>query len=223
MVGLGQRRRRGYRRGTSTTLEADHGVTSGCRPDGPRGPAGDGAADSPSRVAAPASLAELASDDLEDRAAHSHGKAFRDVVRNLHGDLTQAPDLVLRPRTEGDVVDVLDWCSRARIAVIPFGGGSSVVGGIEPRFDGYDGVVSLDLGALNAVVEIDRTSRAAHIQAGVLGPDLEDQLRPHSLTLRHYPQSFESRHSAAGWPPARADTTQPCTPTSTTFVNRCAS
>ena len=68
----------------------------------------------PSRVAAPASLAELASDDLEDRAAHSHGKAFRDVVRNLHGDLTQAPDLVLRPRTEGDVVDVLDWCSRAR-------------------------------------------------------------------------------------------------------------
>ena len=157
----------------------------------------------PSRVAAPASLAELASDDLEDRAAHSHGKAFRDVVRNLHGDLTQAPDLVLRPRTEGDVVDVLDWCSRARIAVIPFGGGSSVVGGIEPRFDGYDGVVTLDLGALNAVVEIDRTSRAAHIQAGVLGPDLEDQLRPHSLTLRHYPQSFEFS-TLGGWLATRA-------------------
>ena len=75
--------------------------------------------------------------------------------------------------------------------LIPYGGGSSVVGGVEPRFDGdYAGAVSLDLGRLDRVLEIDRTSRAARIQAGVLGPALEDQLRPHGLTLRHFPQSL---------------------------------
>ncbi|WP_069165490.1 FAD-binding oxidoreductase [Nocardia altamirensis] len=156
------------------------------------------------RIAAPDALAAVVSTDPADRAAHAHGQAFRDVVRNLLGDVQTPPDLVVRPRTEADVVDVLDWASRANIAVIPFGGGTSVVGGIEPRLDGdFAGAVSLDLGALDQVLEVDRTSRAARIQAGVFGPALEDQLRESGLTLRHFPQSFEFS-TLGGWLATRA-------------------
>lgn len=153
------------------------------------------------RVSAPDALARIASDDPTDRAAHAHGKAYRDVVRNLEGDVRHAPDLVLRPRHEQDVVAVLDWASSAGVAVVPFGGGTSVVGGVEPRFDAP--AVSLDLTGLDRVLEVDRVSRAARIQAGVLGPALEDQLRPHGLTLRHFPQSFEFS-SLGGWLATRA-------------------
>jgi len=94
---------------------------------------------------------------------------------------------------------VLDHCAREGLAAIPFGGGSSVVGGVETRIDGdYRGVVTIDLGRMARVLEIDRASRAARIEAGVLGPALEDQLRPHGLTLRHFPQSFEFS-SLGGW------------------------
>lgn len=151
-----------------------------------------------SRVAAPAALSELVSQDIVDRLAHARGKAYRDVVRNLAGDVAYVPDLVVRPRSEQDVIDVLDWCSNAGIAVIPFGGGSSVVGGVEPRFDSDRGVVTLDLERLDRVLEVDRTSRAARIQAGIYGPSLEDQLRPMGLTLRHFPQSFEFS-TLGGW------------------------
>ncbi|KAA1422744.1 FAD-binding oxidoreductase [Mumia zhuanghuii] len=156
------------------------------------------------RVEPPASLADLCSTDPVDRAGHTHGKAYRDVVRNLRGDLAHAPDVVVRPRTERDVVDVLDWCSGAGVAVVPYGGGSSVVGGVEARLDGdYAGAVSLDVTAMDQVLEVDRTSRAARIQAGVLGPHLEDQLRPYALTLRHFPQSFEFS-TLGGWLATRA-------------------
>jgi alkyldihydroxyacetonephosphate synthase len=157
----------------------------------------------PARLRPPDSLAGCTSDDVTDRAAHAHGKAFRDVVRNLHGDLRHVPDLVVRPSTEQQVVDVLDWCGSAGVAVIPYGGGSSVVGGVEPRCTGYPGVVSLDLGRLDRVIEIDTTSRAARVQAGVFGPHLEDQLRPSGLTLRHFPQSFEFS-TLGGWLATRA-------------------
>ncbi|WCO68691.1 FAD-binding oxidoreductase [Iamia majanohamensis] len=158
----------------------------------------------PSRVAPPASLAAICASDPPARAAHTHGKAFRDVVRNLEGRLDHPPDLVARPRTEADVVAVLDWCADAEVAVIPYGGGSSVVGGVEARIgDGYRGVVSLDLTALDRVLEVDATSRAARVQAGVLGPALEDQLRPDGWTLRHFPQSFEFS-SLGGWIATRA-------------------
>ncbi len=158
----------------------------------------------PPRVAAPDSLASLCSTDPWERAAHTHGKAYRDVARNLLGRLDEPPDLVARPRSEADVVALLDWCSEAGVAAIPYGGGSSVVGGVEARVgDGYPGVVSLDLTALDRVLEIDPVSRAARIQAGAHGPVLEDQLRPGGWTLRHFPQSFE--HSTlGGWIATRA-------------------
>src|SRR6516225_7266092 len=153
------------------------------------------------RITPPSSLAELCSTDPVDRAGHAHGKAFRDVARNLQGRLDHVPDLIMRPRHEQDVVDVLDWCARQAISVIPYGGGSSVVGGVEPRFDGP--VVTVDTTAMSAVVEIDRTSRAARIQAGALGPMIEDQLRPTGLTLRHFPQSF-GFSTLGGWLATRA-------------------
>ncbi len=158
----------------------------------------------PPRVAPPPALAGLCTDGPLSRAAHTHGKAFRDVVRNLEGRLDHPPDVVARPRTEDHVVDLLDWCAGAGVAAIPYGGGSSVVGGIEARVgDGYAGAVSLDLTALDRVLEVDPTSRAARVQAGVLGPALEDQLRPGGWTLRHFPQSFEFS-SLGGWIATRA-------------------
>jgi alkyldihydroxyacetonephosphate synthase len=153
----------------------------------------------PPRIAPPASLAALCSAAPVDRAGHTYGKSFRDVVRAMARDYANPPDLVARPRREPDVVALLDWCTGARVAAVPYGGGSSVVGGVEgPGGDAYRGWISIDLGHLDRVLEIDRSSRAARIQAGVLGPALEDQLRPHGLTLRHYPQSFEVS-SLGGW------------------------
>jgi alkyldihydroxyacetonephosphate synthase len=151
------------------------------------------------RVSPPATLAELCSYDLYDRAGHTYGKAYRDVVRAFRGDLANPPDVVAFPRDEGDVVALLDWCADARVAAIPYGGGSSVVGGVECDVgDDFEGVVSIDLTRLDRVIEIDRVSRAARIQAGALGPVLEHQLRPHGLTLRHFPQSFEFS-TLGGW------------------------
>jgi alkyldihydroxyacetonephosphate synthase len=151
------------------------------------------------RVAPPATLAPICSSTPFDRAGHTYGKSFRDIVRAYARDFAHPPDVVAFPRTEADVVAVLDWASGARVAVIPYGGGSSVVGGVEPGpAAGYAGVVTLDLGRLDRVLEVDTASRAARIQAGVFGPALEEQLRPHGLTLRHFPQSFEFS-TLGGW------------------------
>ncbi len=147
----------------------------------------------------PAALASLCSTSTRERAAHTYGKSFRDLVRGLRGDFTNPPDVVARPRSEDDVVAILEWCSGLRAAAIPYGGGSSVVGGVEPPpRDAFPAVVSLDLSHLGRVLEVDRASRAARIQGGALGPDLEEQLRPHGLTLRHFPQSFEFS-TLGGW------------------------
>jgi alkyldihydroxyacetonephosphate synthase len=120
------------------------------------------------RVEPPAALAPLCTDDPEERAGHTYGKSFRDVWRALHRDFSSPPDLVALPRDEHDVSALLDWCADANIAAIPYGGGSSVVGGVECDVgDDYRGAVSIDLRHLDRVVEVDRTSRAARIQAGV--------------------------------------------------------
>ncbi len=159
----------------------------------------------PSRVEPPASLADRCTADPRSRASHTYGKSFRDVVRALEGDLSGAPDLVVRPAAEDELVALLDWASGSDLAVIPFGGGSSVVGGVEGGAvrDAFAGVVSVDLTGLSGVVEIDRLSRAARIRAGTFGPDLEAGLRAAGLTLRHFPQSFE--HSTlGGWVATRA-------------------
>ena len=156
------------------------------------------------RVDPPSSLEGICSESPHERASHSLGKAYRDVVRGFRGEFPHPPDFVARPRDEEEVERILAWCSEEGIAAIPFGGGTSVVGGVEPRVaDSYAGAVSVDLGALDQVLEVDQVSRAARIQAGALGPHLEEQLRPHGLTLRHFPQSFEFS-TLGGWIATRA-------------------
>jgi alkyldihydroxyacetonephosphate synthase len=153
------------------------------------------------RLSPPATLEKLCSSGAYDRAAHTYGKSFRDVVRAFRGELAHPPDVIAYPGTEEDIVALLDWCSDAGAAVVPYGGGSSVTGGVDGGGDwaeAYAGVVTIDLCRLDAVLEVDRTSRAARIQAGALGPVLEAQLKPHGLTLRHFPQSFEFS-TLGGW------------------------
>jgi len=110
--------------------------------------------------------------------------------------------LVAFPRDESEIEAVLSWAEAEGAAVIPFGGGTSVVGGVEPRV-GERPVVSHDLRRLDRVLEVDPTSLAARIQAGATGPGLEEQLREHGLTLRHFPQSFEYS-TLGGWIATRA-------------------
>src|SRR5947209_2277989 len=153
----------------------------------------------PPRVAPPAALAEICSTDVESRAGHTYGKAYRDVVRAFEGRLDHPPDVVARPRDEAEVIDLLDWCADVNAAAVAYGAGSSVVGGVECDVgDWFAGAVSIDLSSLDRVVEVDPVSRAARIQAGARGPVLEDQLHPHGYTLRHFPQSFEFS-TLGGW------------------------
>jgi alkyldihydroxyacetonephosphate synthase len=152
------------------------------------------------RIAPPASLAPLLSADPSDRAGHTYGKAYRDVVRALRGDLANAPDLVAYPASAAEVSAILDWASDC--FVVPYGGGSSVVGGVECR-DRSRPVVSLDLSRLAGVLEVDEISLAARIRAGSFGPSIEDDLRRYGVTLRHFPQSFEFS-TLGGWIATRA-------------------
>ena len=151
------------------------------------------------RLQPPPTLATFCSTAPYDRAGHTSGKSFRDVVRGFRRDFANPPDVVAFPPDESAVVALLDWCAAIGAAAIPYGGGSSVVGGVEaPPADAVRGAVSIDLGRLDRVLEVDTVSRAARVQAGVLGPALEAQLRPRGLTLRHFPQSFEFS-SLGGW------------------------
>jgi alkyldihydroxyacetonephosphate synthase len=144
---------------------------------------------------------ELYDTSAHARATHAQGKALADVVNGLRGVFPHPPDAVARPRTEDEVAAVLEWATDAGAKVVPYGGGTSVVGGIEPRFD--EPAVSLDLGALDALYELDPVSRSARIGAGAAGPRVDEQLAEHGMTMRFYPQSFE--HSTlGGWVATRA-------------------
>ncbi|HZT50795.1 MAG TPA: FAD-dependent oxidoreductase, partial [Stellaceae bacterium] len=152
------------------------------------------------RLAPPAALAPICSSAPYDRAAHTFGKAYVDYVRGMLGDYRDAPDVVAYPRNEAEVAALMDWAGGAQAAIIPFGGGSSVVGGVEPRIDRarYKGALTIDLREMGRVLEVDRVSRAARIEGGAFGPALEAALKPHGLTLRHFPQSFEYS-TLGGW------------------------
>jgi alkyldihydroxyacetonephosphate synthase len=155
-----------------------------------------------SRLKPPSAFGDLFSDARYERVSHALGKAYRDVVRGFRGEFENPPDLVAFPKDESEIEAVLSWSEAEGAAVIPFGGGTSVVGGVEARL-GERPVVSLDLRRLDRVLEIDAESLAARIQAGATGPGLEDQLREHGLTLRHFPQSFEYS-TLGGWVATRA-------------------
>jgi alkyldihydroxyacetonephosphate synthase len=127
-----------------------------------------------------------------DRMRHAYGRSYVDTVRAFRGNFENVPDTVAHPQSESDIERALEWAASANAAVIPYGGGTSVCGGVEPAVPAsFDGVLSLDLSQMNRVLEVDDVSRAALIQAGASGPALEAQLAEHGMTMRFFPQSFE--------------------------------
>jgi alkyldihydroxyacetonephosphate synthase len=150
----------------------------------------------PSRVRVPDALAACCTTKTWERAFHSHGSHFTDRTDAFNLRFANPTDVVAHPRTEAELAAVLDWCSSSELKVVPFGAGSSVVWGVNPPE--ADAVVTVAMDRFDKVLEIDDVSRAARIQAGVYGPALEDQLRPHGFTLRHFPQSFRFS-TLGGW------------------------
>lgn len=129
--------------------------------------------------------------DHETRLHRTRGKSTPDLLRMRAGDGSDSPDAVVRPGSHDEVQAVVDWAVQRHVAVVPFGGGTSVVGGLAARRDGFAGVVSLDLARLDRLVEVDEVSMTAVLEAGLRGPDAEALLAGHGLTLGHFPQSFE--------------------------------
>jgi alkyldihydroxyacetonephosphate synthase len=151
------------------------------------------------RIEPPASLAEICTTDTYERAAHSYGSSYRDLVRAFRARFDHPCDVVAFPRDEHDVVSLLDWCSDSGAVAVPYGGGTGVAGGVEVTTgERYAGVVTIDLRGLDQVLEVDHTSRAARIQAGANGPRLQEQLKEHDFRLRHFPGSFEFS-TLGGW------------------------
>jgi alkyldihydroxyacetonephosphate synthase len=156
------------------------------------------------RVQPGAVLADICSATPYDRITHGYGKSFGDLLRMQLRQMPAPPDLVAFPRDEQQLAALMDYAAAADVALIPFGGGTSVCGGVETDVRGdYQAVISVDLQYLNRVVEVDATSRAALIEGGALGPELEAALKPHGLTLRHFPQSFQFS-TLGGWIATRA-------------------
>lgn len=135
--------------------------------------------------------ADNVSDADAARVQHTRGYSTPDILRLRAGDADDAPDLVVYPGDHDEVVAILRLCSERRIAVVPFTGGTSVVGGLTPDRSGVAGVISLDLRRLDRVVEIDEISRMATLEAGLRGPAAEALLREKGWTIGHFPQSYE--------------------------------
>lgn len=156
------------------------------------------------RVRPPKSLEAICTTEHYERLYHSYGAGTVDVARALRGEFRNPPDVIAYPRTEEDILDLYDWCGRYGLALVPYGGGTSVVGGVNPpESDRYRGVVTVDLKHFDKVLEVDTASQSACIQAGVLGPSLERQLKPTGLTLRFFLQAWEFS-SLGGWIATRA-------------------
>ena len=134
--------------------------------------------------------AEFVLDDDRARLLHAGGKSTLDLLRRKDTE-QDAPDAVLVPGDEEQIAEILRQCSERRIAVVPFGGGTSVVGGLDPERDGFSAVVSLDLRRLNELHSLDEVSCEAVLGAGVTGPDAERLLGERGFSLGHFPQSFE--------------------------------
>jgi alkyldihydroxyacetonephosphate synthase len=130
-------------------------------------------------------------DDRSARVVHAAGKSYPDLVRQRQGVCDGAPDAVVSPGSPEEVRAVLDACGEAGVAVVPFGGGTSVVGGVEPMRGPFPAVIALDLGRLDELLALDERSLTATFGPGIRGPEAEALLSRRGLTLGHFPQSFE--------------------------------
>jgi alkyldihydroxyacetonephosphate synthase len=142
------------------------------------------------------------SDDF-DRIVHTYGKSLRDLLRLRAGDIPRIPDVVVYPGDEAEVQLIVDHAVAANAVLIPFGGGSNIAGSLEAPAEETRTIVSVDLGRLNRVLEIDADSGLARIQAGTLGPDIERQLSEQGWTLGHFPDSF-THSTLGGWVATRS-------------------
>lgn len=140
--------------------------------------------------------------DRQARIEHAYGKSYRDLVRIRAGYVPNPPDAVIYPADQGQIAALLAWAADRDVVIIPFGGGSSVLGGVEPQ-PGEQTVLTLDLARLDRVLALDPVSRTARIQAGATGPEIEAQLNARGFTLGHFPQSFEFS-TLGGWIATRA-------------------
>ncbi len=129
--------------------------------------------------------------DDEVRRLRTRGKSTPDLLKARDGDLSDAPDAVVRPGDHDDVAAVLAYAVEHHLAVVPFGGGTSVTGGLAARREGFSGVLSLDLIRMKRLLHVDPVSMTATLEPGLRGPEAEALLAEHGLTLGHYPQSFQ--------------------------------
>jgi alkyldihydroxyacetonephosphate synthase len=135
--------------------------------------------------------ADAVLDDDDARARHAGGQAYADLIRRRGGDTSDAPDAVLVPGTASAIADVLRICAAATVAVVPWGGGTSVVGGLSAQRGDCVAVVALDLARLDRLVSVDEVSLTATFEPGIRTPAAEAALADHGLTLGHVPQSYE--------------------------------
>jgi alkyldihydroxyacetonephosphate synthase len=142
--------------------------------------------------------ADRVHDDLYERAFHARGKSYHDLLRLRAGDLSVAPDAVLYPRSGDEVLSVLAAAAELGVAVVPFGGGSSVVGGVSAASGTFKSVVTLDLSGMDRLIDIDPVAMTATAEAGIYGPAFEKALAAKGFTLGHHPQSFEFS-TLGGW------------------------
>ena len=147
--------------------------------------------------------AENAVQDDLDRIVHTYGKSARDLLRIRTGDIPRVPDVVVYPGNEAEVQLIVDRAVAADAVIIPYGGGSNISGSLHAPEDETRPVISVDLGRLNQVIDIDEDSGLARIQAGAQGPDLEEQLGARGWTLGHFPDSF-THSTLGGWVATRS-------------------
>lgn len=137
-------------------------------------------------------------DDPFERAFHARGRSYHDLLHLRAGNVTTAPDAVLYPRGTEEVLSILSFASENAIVVVPYGGGTSVVGGVTADAGGFRSVVSLDMSGMDRLIGVDPVSRTATAEAGIYGPALDKALRAQNVVLGHYPQSFEFS-TLGGW------------------------
>lgn len=138
------------------------------------------------------------------RVLHSAGQSYNDVMRLRTNQLKAYTDAVVFPRKESELPKLFAWCAKNKVALVPYGGGSSVVGGLEARkASGHRAVLTANLTRMNAMLELDEYSRIARFQPGIYGPQIEKTLNERGFTLGHFPQSFEYS-TLGGWVAARS-------------------
>lgn len=140
---------------------------------------------------------QIKTNDYE-RLIHCYGKSYRDLFRVRKGIIDSAPDCICYPESEQDVVNIINLAKEHHFVLIPFGGGSNIVGCVEAIDTEDRMVVTLDMRRMNRVMSVDKMSQIACIQAGALGPILEEQLNQAGMTLGHFPDSFEYS-TLGGW------------------------